>query len=315
MSLSLFLGQIKRLDRAVDQIVDAEERGFHAVWSGQTFDFDAMTALAVAGDRTQRIRLGTAVVPTWPRHPLVMAQQAMTVNQAAGGRFRLGIGPSHVPVVEDMLGIDFDRPILHVREYVEILRALMREGSVDFAGDQYRVKATVGVQDEQLPVYLSVLSEQMCRTAGRIADGAITWLAPPGYIASHVAPLVREGAEAEGRPVPPVVAAVPTACTDDADAARKTIRRLFAVYPMLPFYNAMMVKAGLPDAEAALHRGWSDELIDAVIPFGDAPVLAECAAAYEEAGADEVVYLPFPVGGDWSASLATTLDTLTDQTS
>lgn len=312
MKLSVLINESKKAGRAVEQIVDAEARGFHAVWFPQVMGVDAMTVAALAGERTERIRLGTSVVPTWPRHPVVMAQQALTVSQVTDGRFTLGIGTSHVPVIEGMYGIDFEKPIRHVKEYVGIVKSLTSTGAASFQGEQYRVEAGLEIPDERLPVMLSVLSEQMTRTAGRVADGAVTWLAPPSYIGSTVAPLVKEGAEEEGREPPPVVAEVPVTAATDVDAVRKTVRRLLGVYPMLPFYNSMMQKAGLPGAEEALSGGWTDDLIDAVIPYGGAEALRERAEAYLDAGADEVVYAPFPVGGDWQASLAETLDTLTE---
>lgn len=311
MKLSLFLNEAKRADRAVDQIVEAEARGFHGVWAPQIMGLDALTLLGAAAGRTERILFGTSVVPTWPRHPVVMAQQALTVSHLSNGRFRLGIGTSHVPVIRDMYGIEFEKPIRHMREYVQIVKSLATTGVVNFQGEQYRVAMGLDIPDERMPVMISVLSEQMSRTAGAVADGAITWLAPPSYIASTVAPLVREGAAAAGREPPPVVCQVPATAAGDAEGVRKAVRRLFGIYPMLPFYNAMLCKAGLAGAEEALSSGWSDEMIDAVVPYGGEDVLRKRAQEYVEAGADEVVYAPFPVGGDWESSLAETMDALT----
>lgn len=311
MKLSLFVNETKDGARAVEQIVDAEARGFHAAWMPQIMGFDAMTVLGVAATRTERIRLGTSVVPTWPRHPIVMAQQALTVSQLSNGRFDLGFGTSHIPVIEGMYGLSFEKPIRHITEYVTIVKSIATTGAAGLQGEQYRVAGGLEIPDERMPVMISVLSEQMTRTAGRLADGAITWLAPPSYIASTVAPLVREAAEAQGREAPPIVCQVPATAADDADAVRKTVARLFGIYPMLPFYNTMMQKAGLPGAEEALSSGWNDELIDGVIPYGGEDALRKRAREYLDAGADEVVYAPFPVGGDWDASLAETFAALT----
>jgi len=311
MKLSYFVNETKDARRAVEQIVDAEAMGFHAAWAPQIMGFDAMTVLALAGVRTERIRLGTSVVPTWPRHPIVMAQQALTVSQLSDGRFDLGFGTSHVPVIEGMYGIPFEKPIRHITEYVEIVKSIAATGAAGLQGEQYKVAGGLEIPDERMPVMISVLSEQMTRTAGRLADGAITWLAPPSYIASTIAPLLTEAAEAAGREPPPIVCQVPATAEADADAVRKTVGRLFGIYPMLPFYNTMMQKAGLPGAAEALSGGWSEELIDAVIPYGGEEALAERAQEYYDAGAAEVVYAPFPVGGDWDASLAGTLEAMT----
>ena len=311
MKLSLFVNQTKKIQRALDQMVEAEERGLHAVWLPQIGGFDAMTVLALAAVKTERVLLGTSVVPTYPRHQVVMAQQALTLSQISDGRFRLGIGTSHLPLIEGMYGLSFEKPIRHIAEYTKIVKSLAAEGSVSLQGEQYRVTAGVEIPDERMPVMISVLSEQMSRAAGRHADGAITWLAPPSYIASTVVPLVREGADREGREPPPVVCQVPATVADDREGVGKAVRRLLGLYPMLPFYNAMMRKAGLPGAEEALASGWTDDLIDAVIPYGGEDALRSRAQEYFAAGADEVVYAPFPVGGDWAESLGATLDAMT----
>ena len=309
MKLSVFLNEWKDVPRSLDAIVDAERRGFHGVWIPSITGFDPVVVAALAGSRTERILVGTSVVPTFPRHPVAMAQEAQTANIALGGRFRLGIGTSHVPVIENMYGIPFEKPIRHMREYVEVVKALVRDGSVAHQGELYRVTMGLDLPEGRgFPVMISVLSEQMSRLAGRVADGAITWLAPASYIASTVVPLVKEGAEQAGRPAPPVVAQVPATCSTDPDDVRKVVRRLFAVYPHLPFYNTMMQKAGLPGAADALGSGWSDELIDAVIPYGDEAALADRVQEYLDAGADEVVFSPFPTGGDWKTELPRVLD-------
>lgn len=310
MKLSLFVAETRDPAEAVERIVEAERRGFYGAWVPQIMGVDALTVLAVAATRTERILLGTSVVPTWPRHPVVMAQQALTVSALSGGRFRLGIGPSHVPLIEGMYGIRFEKPVRHMREYVSIVKSLARAGSVSHQGEQYRVTIGLELRDERLPVMMSVLSEQMSRTAGAVADGAITWLAPPSYLASTVVPLVRAGAEAAGREPPPVIAQMPVTLSSDADAVHRVVRRVLGIYPTLPFYNTMMQKAGLPGAAEALSSGWTPELIDAVIPYGDEAALRARVEQYYEAGAAEVVLSPFPTGGNWSASLTATLDAL-----
>lgn len=310
MKLSVFLNETRRPERAVDLAVEAERRGLHGAWAPHIMGFDALTVMALIASRTERVRLGTSVVPTWPRHPVAMAQQALTVGALAPGRFRLGVGPSHVPVIRDMHGLEFDKPIRHVREYLEVVRSLVSTGAVGHEGERYRVHIGLELSDERMPVMVSALSEQMLRTAGRHADGVITWLAPAEYVSSTVVPLVRSAAEDAGRPVPPVVAQVPATCSDDRGAVREAVRTHFGIYPMLPFYNAMLRAAGAPGADEALAGGWNDELVDAVVPSGDEAALADRTRAYLDAGADEVAYAPFPAGDDREASLARTMDAL-----
>jgi alkanesulfonate monooxygenase SsuD/methylene tetrahydromethanopterin reductase-like flavin-dependent oxidoreductase (luciferase family) len=144
--ISLLFPETRSLPAVRDLAVSTEGLGFHGMWLGAAFGFDPIMALALAGPATSTLSLGVAVVPTWPRHPVVMAQQAMTASAATGGRFRLGIGPSHAPVM-GMYGIEVDRPISHLREYLSIVRGLMREGSFKHKGDRYRVYAFLDVAD------------------------------------------------------------------------------------------------------------------------------------------------------------------------
>ncbi len=228
-------------------------------------------ALALAGDATSTLELGVAVVPTWPRHPIVMAQQAATASAATGGRFRLGVGPSHAPVM-GMYGIDFDRPISHVREYLTIVRALLADGQVAFEGERFHVTGFLDVADAPAPaVLLSVLRAQMARLAGGYADGALCWLTPAAYLHDVVAPNLRAGAEAEAVvPTPPLVAELPCALSTDRQAVHAMAARDLAIYPQVPFYRAMFEAAGVPRGE----RGWSDEMIDASVLSGDEDGLA-----------------------------------------
>ena len=265
---------------------------------GYGFGFDSIMALAMAGAQTSRITLGTAVVPTWPRHPLVMAQQAATANAIAGGRFRLGIGPSHVPVMK-MYGIDYDKPIRHMREYLTVLLGLLHDGKISHKGASYQVNGFLDVETPETPtpVLVSALHEQMCRLAGGLADGVLPWLATPAYVADVIVPQVRQGAKDAGRvEPPPVIAEIPCVLSTDVDKVRETVRAELGMYLYMPFYIDMMTRAGVPGAADAATSGWSDAMIDAVVPWGDEDRLAKAAQTYLDAGASEVVFSPF--GGD-----------------
>jgi F420-dependent oxidoreductase-like protein len=265
-------------------------------------------ALALAGDVTSTLELGIAVVPTWPRHPLVMAQQAATASAATGGRFRLGVGPSHAPLMQ-MYGIEFDRPISHVREYLAVVRGLLADGQVSFAGERYQVTGFLDVADAPAPpVMLSVLRPQMARLAGAAADGALCWLTPAPYLHEVVVPNVRAGATAYDRGAPPVIAELPCALSADRDAVHAMAARDLAIYPQVPFYRAMFEAAGVPLAG----RGWSDEMIDAAVLHGDEGGLATAIRGLFDAGADEVVLSPFGVGDDPARSQAECIRVLSD---
>ncbi|MBM3393472.1 MAG: LLM class flavin-dependent oxidoreductase [Betaproteobacteria bacterium] len=176
----------------VDSIValarQAETAGFASLWMAHVRTIDAITALGIAGRDTTRIELGTAVTPTYPRHPMAMAQQAMTAAQLCGNRFVLGVGLSHKRVIEGMLGLSYDKPARHMREYLTVLRPLLRGETVDFSGEEYRVAGlslnVPGVSD--VPVVVAALGEHMLRLTGEVADGTSTWMTGPRTMAEHI---------------------------------------------------------------------------------------------------------------------------------
>jgi F420-dependent oxidoreductase-like protein len=306
VKLSLLYPETRSLSAVRELAVDTEEKGFHGMWLGSAFGFDPIMALALAGPATKRISLGVAVMPSWPRHPVVAAQQAATANLACEGRFRLGVGPSHRPVM-DMYGIDFDRPVSHCREYLIVVRALLRDGAVAHDGDRYKIQAFLdldkpdgadGEESVSPPVMLGVLRPQMARVAGGYSDGALCWLAPAAYLHDVVAPALHAGADAVGRAAPPLVAELPCALTSDRDAVRAMAATDLAIYPQMPFYRTMFDAAGVPVDD----RRWSDAMLDASVVWGDEDMLATRIRALFDAGADEVVLSPFGVGEDAIAS-------------
>ena len=199
MRIGIYGGNVRRgqpLTSLVDEIVEREEQGFASYWSPQVGTFDALTMLALAGRATSRIELGTAVVPSYPRHPSALAQQAATVNALCGGRLVLGVGPSHAPGIE-ALGLAYDRPALHMREYVAILKALGEEGRVDYEGRMYRVRTGFACPDAQpFQVVISALAPLMLKAAGEVADGTVTWMVGRNTIAERTAPAIAAAASA-----------------------------------------------------------------------------------------------------------------------
>lgn len=238
-------GDGSNLDQLVAQAKRAEAAGFATLWLANIFSYDAITALAVVGRETRSIELGTAVVPSPPRHPLAMAQQALTANAAAGGRFTLGIGLSHKIVIEDMLGLSYARPARHMGEYLAVLAPLLRGEPVEHRGEEYRVKAALGVPGGA-PVRLLVaaLGPALLRLAGRHADGTITWMTGVKTLASHTVPTLERAAQEAGRPAPRIVAGLPIALVRDAAAARENASKQFAIYGQLPSYRAMLDREG-----------------------------------------------------------------------
>lgn len=250
MKYGLMLGASPGPDSSLNGIVAeaqrAEEKGFDRVALANIFSFDAIVALSLAGSATKSVELGTAVVPTYPRHPTAIAQQALTANVACSGRFALGIGLSHKVVIEDMLGFSYERPARHMREYLQVLAPLLRGEAAHFEGDHYRVHAELGVPGAAAPQLLvAALGPVMLKITGELADGTILWMTGPKTVASHVVPTLTAAADAAGRSAPRVVGGYPVVVTDDVAAARAEVAELLQVYGQLPSYRAMLDREGV----------------------------------------------------------------------
>lgn len=268
-----------------EQIAEAEADGFASAWLAHIFGVDAITALAVAGAGTS-IELGTAVVPTYPRHPAVLAQQALTAQLALDGRFRLGIGLSHQVVIEGMFGYSFAKPASHMREYLDVLLPLLREGRVDATGDTISAHLSLTApREKETPVLLAALAPVMLRLAGSVADGTILWMTGRETVANHVVPRITAAAADAGRAAPRVVCILPVAVTDDVAAARERAAKVFAVYGELPSYRAML------DREGAAGPA------DVAIVGDEAHVRAE-VTALADAGVTDFVAASFVSGAD-----------------
>jgi 5,10-methylenetetrahydromethanopterin reductase len=270
------------IDQVVKHAERAAQQGFRSAWIANIFGIDAIMACAIAGRAVPDLQLGTAVVPTYPRHPHAMAQQAITAWDATGGRFQLGIGLSHQIVIESMFGMSFDKPATHMREYLAVLLPLLREGNASFDGDHYRVHAPLERSGEPggPPVLLAALAPVMLRLCGEQADGTILWMTGPKTIDDHVAPKLNQAAADAGRPTPRIVATLPVALTDDPDGARALASKEFQVYGTLPSYRAML------DREGAAGPG------DVAI-VGDEAAVAAGIRAMADAGTTEFVAAAF----------------------
>jgi F420-dependent oxidoreductase-like protein len=267
------------LPGVVAQLRRCADAGLHHAFASQIFGPDALTLLAVAGSQVPGIGLGTGVVPVFPRHPMMLAQQALTVQWATGDRLLLGIGLSHQVVVESMWGMSYDKPARYMREYLDSLMPLLRGETVRSAGERVTTNAFTPLEIPGAaapPVLVAALGTVMLKLAGTVADGTMTWMTGTGTIAEHIAPTIRAAAEAAGRPGPRVVVGLPISVTKDADAARTRIDQALAMYPSLPSYKAMLDKEGAQGA--------------ADISFvGDEDAVAASIARLAEAGATDFV--------------------------
>ena len=279
MNLGIF-GSSPTIDGLRADIEAAAAAGFRSYWTPQIFDLDALTALAVVARDVPDIRLGTAVVPTYPRHPMALAQQALTVNQIADGRLDLGIGLSHKPVVEGMWGLSFERPVKHMSDYLKVLMPLLAEQRVSHGGELVTGRGELGVRAEAPPVYVAALGEQMLKLAGKLADGTVTWMTGAKTVADLTAPTITAAASDAGRPAPAVIAALPVCLTDDVDAARARAAKEYVIYGQLPSYRAMLDHEGL---------GGPEDL--ALI--GDLDTIEAGLRRMADAGATTVVANPF----------------------
>jgi len=294
MNIVEFAGGANAVAAQMQSVVRAEEDGFDGIWFGQVFGPEVLTVLALAGQKTSRIELGTSVVPTYPRHPHMLAQQALTVQAATNGRFNLGIGLSHAPVVEGVWGLTYDRPALHMREYLSVLLPLLHEGRTSFNGDFFRVNATVQVPvSKPPPVLIAALAPVMLRIAGEMTDGTITWMTGPKTLETHIVPRITKAAAAAGRSAPRVVAGLPVAVTDDPAGARERAARSFQIYGTLPNYRRVLNIEGAP--------GPAD-----VAVVGNESEVEKQLRNIASAGATDFLAGMFPTGDDIKASLART---------
>jgi F420-dependent oxidoreductase-like protein len=283
----------------------AEEAGFATVWLPQIPDeFDALTAAALVGAETSRIEVGTAVVPVQPRHPIALAQQALSVQAVCAGRLALGLGVSHHWIIDEMLGLPYERPAPTMRAHLDVLdQAFRGPGPVDVENELFRVHNPLDITDiTPTPVLLAALGPVMLRLAGERTDGTILWMADERAIASHVVPHITRAAEAAGRPAPRIVAGIPVClCRDDeVDAAVERTNRILAEAEVSPNYQRL------------LDMGDAREVGD-LLAAGSEATVEKRLRAFADAGATDVSIRVVPIGegrDELLASLRRTRDYL-----
>lgn len=300
MRIGIYGGNVRRgrpLTSLVEEIVEKESEGFVSYWMPQVHMFDALTMIALAGQHTSTIEMGTAVVPSYPRHPNALAQQAATVNALTAGRLVLGVGPSHAPGIE-ALGLKYDRPARHMREYVSILKALTTEGQVDHQGDIFQIKTAIAVPDASpFPIVMSALAPLMLRAAAEVADGTVTWMVGRKTIAENTVPRITKAAAKAGRDAPRVIVGLPICVHDDKEQAIARANQVFGHYYGLPNYRRQLDNEGLSSAGEIAVVGNENDVESQLQAFFDA-------------GATEVLASVFPAGDDSRGSFARTNELL-----
>ena len=289
-------GHREKVDRLVADAEAAERAGFASIWVPQVpNELDALTAIALMGRETTRIELGTAVMPVQTRHPVAMAQQALANQAVCEGRFTLGLGPSHHWVVEDMLGLPYEKPARLVRNYLEVLNvALAGPGPVDVENDDYRVHNPLDITDiTPTPVLVAALAPVMLRIAGELASGTILWMADERAIGDHVLPRISQAAAGVGKPAPRVVAGVPVVLcgNDEVDGARTWANQALGHAEYSPNYIRL------------LEHGDATDVGD-LLAAGDESAVVARLRGFRDAGATDLAVRVLPLGPDRDARIA-----------
>ncbi len=281
---------VRKVTRMLDDIEWAEAAGLHTAWVPQIpTDFDALVAVALMGTRTSRIELGTAVVPLQAQHPIALARQALSAHAAAGGRLVLGVGPSHHWIIQDMLGLPYDRPAGYTRDYLDVLRvAVSGPGPVDVENATFTVHNPVDLAPAApLPVLLAALGPVMLALAGERADGTVLWMADERAVAEHVVPRITKAAVDAGRPAPRIVAGIPVCLCRPAevDAARERANRILGEAEISPNYQRL------------LDYGDATSVGD-LCAAGDEAAIAARFQRFADAGVTDLSVRLLPLGAD-----------------
>jgi F420-dependent oxidoreductase-like protein len=238
-------GESPTLDEIIQRAQRIEAAGLSSGWMANIFAYDAINVLGLVGRETERIELGTAVVPTYPRHPYAIAQQALTTQVASRGRFTLGIGLSHQVVIEKMLGMSYARRVSHMKEYLAVIKPLLRSEPVKYRGEEYRVNLELKPPGATpVPIVMAALGPKMLELCGREASGTLTWMAGYKALKEHVVPRITTAAREAGNAAPRVIAGMPIAIANDITKAREVAAKVFAVYRDLPAYRTMLDRGG-----------------------------------------------------------------------
>jgi len=278
------------LDALKAHAAQAADDGFGSYWLAQGGLVDALMAFTAIAPTVPNIEFGTAVIPTYPRHPSALAAQALTAQAATGGRIALGIGLSHKPAVEDRWGMSFDRPIRHMLDYLAILESLLATGSSDYRGEMFTCLADGPRPTDDPPsLLIAALGPQLLRIAGGRSDGTLLWMVGPKTIRTHIAPIISDAASAAGRSAPRVICSLPICVTDNEASVREVTGKVFANYGELPSYRAMLDREGVD--------GPGD-----VSVIGTADQVRNQLEAIAEAGATEFSALEFARDPDDAAA-------------
>lgn len=289
------LGNLTDFKSLIEFVIQAEKDGFDDIWF-QSGGAEGLTAIAVAGRETSRIAMTTSIAVTYTRHPVLMAQQALTANAACDGRLVLGLGPSHAMGIE-RLGLRYERPAVHVREYLTVVRGLVNEQKVTFAGEFFNVDASFSMPwAKPFPILISALAPVMLKTAGELADGTVTWMVGLKTLQTHIIPRITKAAADAGRPAPRICVGLPVAVCDDEKEGRRQAAERLQFYSNLPNYKRVVdIEGGDPGD---------------VVVCGNEVEVERQLRAFAAAGAYEFNAAPLAVGENTRASVQRTRELL-----
>jgi alkanesulfonate monooxygenase SsuD/methylene tetrahydromethanopterin reductase-like flavin-dependent oxidoreductase (luciferase family) len=279
-------------DAAMRAAIAADRAGIDAFWLPTLpLSFDPLTLMSALADRTDRIAIGPGIVPTYPRHPATLVGQILSVLPFAGERLRVGLGSSHPFIISGMLGLAFESPVAHLREYLSVVRSLLERGRVDLDGRFYRMHAPLAAAPAKVPLPISALRAPMFRLAGEIADGAISAWCPIPYLLQTALPAMERGARAAGRTRPPLVAHVPVIWSSERSETRAAARAALDMPRGVPAYSAVFEASGFP---VAADGSFAEGLIDELFVHGSETQIAERLRSILAAGVDELMLTFYP---------------------
>ena len=315
--IGIFNSPGRSLENGIERAARADELGFDSVYTTHIAGRDSLTLLAAFAEKTEKVKLGTGVLPIFSRTPCSTAQTAATIDELSNGRMVIGLGVSHKVTVENWFDSEITKPVTQMREYATIVRSMLlgeQAPEGEFFNSTFQFMGYEARKD--LPIYIGALSPNMLQLAGEIGDGVMLWLCGPEYIERVVVPEVTKGREKAGKTMDgfDVVAAVPVGLTDDPDAARDAMRGQLLTYASLPFYRKMLEASGWNDDIAAFDAGMadgdvdkakaglSDEMIDSLIGAGDADAVRDAVKRYQDAGTVSPCIGGLP-GGEFDAAM------------
>lgn len=283
MDISLIIsrgGEPIEVQLALAEAADAH--GLYGTWYGQHLRYDSATLATMAGHRTEHLVIGSGVIPAYPRHPLTTATQALTIDIATDHRYRIGIGPSHRSTIEGIYGLEYRSPARYLEEYLTVLRQLIHDRETEFEGEYFRVHAKLDQPEagSDIPIFTGSLGPLALEVSGRLADGNLTYLAGPRTITEHVIPRLSDGANAAGRELPRVAAAVPVMVTDDLERARIALDGYMDFHTAIDVYRAIIEREGVEHPSELAIVGDADRVREGIERFRAAGVVEFTAAVF-----------------------------------